>query len=95
MSMRDSAKRYIVDRIEDEGWVVLERPDGRTFDMPRELLPLNVQAGDVLSIDTIHGDRTTVLILGSGQHAKEARLEQARARLSRLKRRDPGGDIDL
>ena len=90
-----TAQRFIVDRLEDDGWVVLERPDGRTFDMPRELLPPNVRPGDVLSIAPMHGDRATVLILRPDPDATQERHERTRARLARLKRRDPGGDVDL
>jgi hypothetical protein len=44
--------RVQIDRFEDNGWaVLLPYPDGRTtFDVPRELLPEEVSAGDVFEI---------------------------------------------
>jgi hypothetical protein len=44
--------RVQIDRFEDNGWVVLvPYPDGRRgFDVPRELLPEEVSAGDVFEV---------------------------------------------
>src|SRR5215208_5823718 len=44
--------RVQIDRFEDNSWaVLLPYPDGRkTFDVPRELLPEEVSAGDVFEI---------------------------------------------
>ena len=44
--------RVQIDRFEDNGWaVLLPYPDGRTsFDVPRELLPEEVSAGDVFEV---------------------------------------------
>ncbi len=30
---------YLIERFEDDGWTVLERPDGLTFNVPSEWLP--------------------------------------------------------
>jgi hypothetical protein len=44
--------RVQIDRFEDNGWaVLLLYPDGqRSFDLPRELLPEEVSAGDVFEV---------------------------------------------
>jgi hypothetical protein len=44
--------RVQIDRFEDNGWAVLFLyPDGqRGFDVPRELLPEEVSAGDVFEV---------------------------------------------
>jgi len=44
--------RVQIDRFEDNRWaVLLSYPDGRrSFDVPRELLPEEVSAGDVFEI---------------------------------------------
>jgi hypothetical protein len=44
--------RVQIERFEDNGWaVLLPYPDGRsTFDVPRELLPEEVSAGDVFDV---------------------------------------------
>ena len=44
--------RVQIDRFEDNGWAVLViYPEGRTtFDVPRELLPEEVSAGDVFEV---------------------------------------------
>ena len=44
--------RVQIDRFEDNGWaVLLPYPEGRaTFDVPRELLPEEVSAGDVFDV---------------------------------------------
>nr|MBA3635917.1 DUF3006 domain-containing protein [Rubrobacteraceae bacterium] len=44
--------RVQIDRFEDNGWaVLLPYPDGRRgFDVPRELLPEEVSAGDVFDV---------------------------------------------
>jgi hypothetical protein len=44
--------RVQIDRFEDNGWAVLMvYPDGRLgFDVPRELLPEEVSAGDVFEV---------------------------------------------
>jgi Protein of unknown function (DUF3006) len=44
--------RVQIDRFEDDGWpVLLPYPEGRTsFDMPRELLPEEVSAGDIFEV---------------------------------------------
>ena len=53
--------RVQIDRFEDNGWaVLLTYPDGgRTFDVPRELLPEGVAAGDVFEVRFEHDREET------------------------------------
>ncbi len=48
--------RVQIDRFEDNGWaVLLPYPDGgRSFDVPRELLPEAAAAGDVFEVRFEH-----------------------------------------
>jgi hypothetical protein len=41
---------YIVDRIEDGEWAVLETSDGRTFSVPRHWLPDGLREGDAIRV---------------------------------------------
>ena len=34
---------YVIDRFEDNGWTVLERSDGETFNVPKEWLPKRLE----------------------------------------------------
>ncbi|HET7272238.1 MAG TPA: DUF3006 domain-containing protein [Rubrobacter sp.] len=51
-----------IDRFEDNGWaVLLIYPDGRrSFDVPRELLPEEVSAGDVFEVSFEYDEEETV-----------------------------------
>jgi hypothetical protein len=48
--------RVQIDRFEDDGWaVLLLYPDGeRSFDAPRELLPVEASPGDVFEVRFEH-----------------------------------------
>ncbi len=50
--LRYTYMRVQIDRFEDNGWaVLLPYPDGgRSFDLPRELLPEESAAGDVFEV---------------------------------------------
>ena len=51
-----------IDRFEDNGWaVLLLYPDGqRSFDLPRELLPEEVSAGDVFEVRFEYDRKETI-----------------------------------
>ena len=57
--------RVQIDRFEDNGWaVLLPYPEGRTsFDVPRELLPEEVSAGDIFEV-RFEYDRDETLRIG-------------------------------
>lgn len=75
-----------VDRFEGPGQsiAVLATEDGRTIDVPRDLLPPNVKPGDVLSATFERDDEATAKL------AEETRKIQ-----DELRETDPGGDIQL
>jgi len=56
--------RVQIDRFEDNGWaVLLLYPDGRlSFDVPRELLPEEVSAGDVFEVHFEYDEEETVRV---------------------------------
>lgn len=53
--------RVQIDRFEDDGWaVLLPYPDGgRSFDMPREMMPAGASTGDVFELRFEHDPRET------------------------------------
>ena len=78
--------RVSLDRFEgdDKQIAVLVVADGRTINVPRDLLPPDAAAGDSLVV-TIDRDAA----------ATETVRKKTRAVRSRLRRTDPGGDIKL
>ena len=75
-----------IDRFEgDEKEVaVLLLGDGRTFNIPRDLLPRGVKAGEALTLS-----------LERDPKAGEALAKKAKALRDDLGKTDPGGDITL
>ncbi|HZJ83915.1 MAG TPA: DUF3006 domain-containing protein [Syntrophomonadaceae bacterium] len=45
---------FIIDRIEND--IVVVEYEGRTYDLPRKIMPLSIKEGDVISFD-FHIDR--------------------------------------
>ncbi len=74
---------FTIDRLEAQ-WAVLETPDGKTINYPRNLLPKGAKEGDVfdLNID-IH------------QKATGERKKNIKEIVDDLKKKDKGGDIQL
>ena len=89
---------YVVDRFEDNNWVVLEREDGETFNVPRGWLSTYLKEGDVLKVKRLEDLREGVvqhfLYLEIDEEAVESRREQARLKRDELVK-GPSGDIDL
>lgn len=56
--------RVQIERFEDDGWaVLLIYPDGRrSFDVPRELLPEEVSAGDIFEVCFEYDEEETVRV---------------------------------
>lgn len=77
---------FSVDRFEgrDQSIAVLTTEDGQSIDVPRALLPPDVQPGDVLSATFTRDDEATKKL------AEETRKIQ-----DELRETDPGGDIQL
>ena len=85
---------YTIDRFEDNGWAVLERPDGVTFIVPAAWLPDEAQEGHILSLGAQLGTKTSTLHLSIEVEATERRVEEARRKRDALPK-GPPGDIEL
>jgi hypothetical protein len=88
-----SAEFYVVDRMEGSVAVVVT-DDGRSFDVPQRLLPKGSREGSVLRVTLRHGtpDWPHAIV---DEEEQARRLRDARKTLDRMKKSDPGGDIEL
>jgi hypothetical protein len=86
--------RLIVDRIEGEV-VVVELSDGRTLELPRWMLPLDLREGDVIAARVEHEGPHARLETWVDAGETERRRAAAKELVKRLSARDPGGDIEL
>jgi hypothetical protein len=86
-------EQWIVDRLEGDR-VVVERPDGTRHEVLRELLPARAREGDVISVE-LGADPARPSSATVDRRATRARREALAGRVTRLKRRDPGGDVRL
>lgn len=86
--------RLIVDRHEEDRTVV-EADGANYFDLPRWLLPLATRGDDVLAV-TVEAEADRAVITMVRDTAATARGKgDAAAAVERLRRRDPGGDVQL
>ena len=94
---------YVVDHLEDNGWVVLEDEQGHTFNLPRFWLPSELAEGDVVvveqqelisedGLDSQLGYRGLDIYVDTD--ATKARKERAKDRRDRLPK-GPEGDLSL
>ena len=75
--------RFTIDRFEAQ-WAVLETPDGKTINYPRNLLPKDAKEGDVFDLN-----------INMNQKASEERKTNIKGIVDDLKKKDKGGDIQL
>jgi hypothetical protein len=88
-------RRWTVDRREGRTFVV-EMDDGCMVDFPASLLPPHLREGDVILVRSELGeDGARHLTLTVDHEATRAARHAAEAILTRLRARDPGGDIAL
>jgi len=86
--------RLIVDRHEDTRTVV-EADGAGFFDLPRWLLPRAARGDDVLAVTVeAEADRVVITVVRDAAATAQAKTDAAAA-VARLKRRDPGGDVQL
>ena len=85
---------YAVDRIEGPVAVVVG-DDGRSFEVPRQALPMGSREGTVLRIDGRAGEAPDWGLAVIDEEEKTRRLDQARRTLRELGESDPGGDVTL
>jgi hypothetical protein len=88
------ATLWVIDDIES-GVARLEDPAGRFFELPASWLPLGSAAGDVLRVTVNSTGQGAALALHRDDEEARRRLDEAGDRLERLRKRDPGGNIDL
>ena len=94
MSMSESERTWVVDRIEGEVAVLVADDDQEILDMPLNVLPRGLREGAVLKVPESKGHP----LWGSAMLDEELRLKrlrQAETILDELKNRDPGRDIVL
>ncbi|HVH68295.1 MAG TPA: DUF3006 family protein [Gemmatimonadales bacterium] len=92
MSQREAF--FTVDRL-DGDIAVLVADDGAALDVPGHVLPMRVAAGVVLRANlAANGDPDwSSATIDDAERGR--RMRQARERLERLRRSDPGGDVVL
>jgi hypothetical protein len=96
MSERDRIERiWVVDRVGRKIASLVEDDGGATRDVPRRDLPQDTREGDVLRVPTDASGELDWRAATADESLRRARLEEARAGLERLRRRDPGGDVKL
>ncbi len=85
---------WVVDRVEAAIAVLIRDGDKRTEDVPIETLPAGSREGAVLRVPEADGQPDWAAAR-LDEEARRARLREAEDVLRRLRRRDPGGDIEL
>lgn len=85
---------YTIDRLEDNGWAVLEREDGLTFNVPSDWLPDEAQDGHVLTLESSAEAKVSTLNFAIDADATAWRREKAQGLRSSLPEA-PEGDIEL
>lgn len=91
-----STRIYVADRIEDGVAVLI--PDDEAFaseDVPVRKLGRRVSEGDVVRVPVRADGSPAWKDVSIDPDQRAERLEQAEARLERLRERDPGGDVVL
>ncbi len=85
---------WVVDRMEGASAVLVRDEDERTEDVPVRALPGGSREGSVLRVPELDG-RPDWAAATLDEDARRARLREAEIVLERLRRRDPGGDLEL
>jgi hypothetical protein len=88
---------YVVDRIEEGTWVILEDTQGRTFEVPRAWFAGRIREGDVVRVTSEafgDGPGQTRLLLELDEEERQRRIGEAEKIRERLPR-GPSGDIQL
>lgn len=88
--MKKQNRRYAVDRKEGK-FLVIERDDGTILDIEADRLPRDCQREgavfDVTDDDWAHATRN--------REEEQRRTRESKKALDDLKKRDPGGDVEL
>jgi hypothetical protein len=89
-----NAHRLVVDRHEEDRTIV-EADGARFFELPRWLLPPATRADDVVTATVEAEEDRVVIVLVRDAGATAQAKSDAAAVVERLKRRDPGRDVQL
>jgi hypothetical protein len=93
MAKRVKPGFFAVDRIEGR-YAILVGDDGRQFELPLASLPAGTTEGTILAVP-VHTNSPAWSEAEIDAGERERRLEEAQARLKKLRQGDPGGDIIL
>lgn len=86
---------YIIDRIEDGAWAVVEDVDGHRLELPVSWLPTDASEGDQLMVAVTTGTDTALLSIRRDEEATAQRQKDLQRRRDRLRDDGGGGDITL
>jgi hypothetical protein len=97
-----TAHDYVLDRFEDNGWAVLEREDGETFNIPKAWVPSNAREGDVLVVEKLpelsayglEDEPSSTLDIYVDEEETNRRRQKAKTARASLPR-GPEGDLEL
>ena len=92
--MKVPSRVYVVDRIEGRTVVLVADDDDADVEVPRKQLTVAVQEGTVLRVPLKDGELDWKNA-ESDPAERARRLEEMRRRMSRLRKKDPGGDLEL
>ena len=93
--MIDGRRSYAVDRLEDDRVVLVADDDGAVVVVQRTALSFPVREAMVLVVPLDDDGHPEWARAERDEAEERRRLAEGTARIERLKRRDPGGDISL
>jgi hypothetical protein len=91
--MTEERRYYAVDRVEGDRAILIADGSSDPVDLPPGLLPFRVREAMVLSVPLDARGRPQWDRAVRDEAEERRRLAEGKARLDRLKRRDPGGDV--
>ena len=86
---------WVVDRIEGDTVVLVHTETGRSLEVSRGLIVVNVDEGAVLRVPVTDEDAPDWSLAVLDEELRRRRLAEAQEILDQLKGRDPGGDVVL
>lgn len=89
-----AAGHWVIDSLES-GMARLESPAATFFEVSAAWLPADAEEGDVLKVRVLSSENGAVITCVRDEAETRRRREEAGRLLERLRKRDPGGDINL
>lgn len=86
---------WVVDRIEGETVVLVDDASGRTAEVARSAIGVQIREGTVLRVPVSPSGTLAWLSARADEGERRAREGEAREILDDLRGRDPGGDVEL